>query len=269
MLAGISTACFYPQHTEDTLRQLISLSIQSVEIFLNTFSELEDTYLRELRRLADGSGVRVLAIHPFTSGMEPLFFFSRYDRRFQDGLELYKRFFHAANLLGAEILVFHGNTRGIPIENDAYFERFGRLIQAGKSFGVLVCQENVSRCTSHSPVFLREMAAALPDARFVLDVKQAVRSGESPQSFIEALGRKIVHIHISDHTEQISCLPPGKGILNTGRFLTDMQNTGFNGGIIVELYRENFDTIVEIYEGYQHVLKAFPPRQIITKNVDR
>jgi sugar phosphate isomerase/epimerase len=258
MLAGISTACFYPQKTEDALRDVAALGVQSVEIFLNSFSELEEAYLKNLRKIADEGGVKVLSVHPFTCGMEPMFFFSHYDRRFDDGAELYRRYYNAANLLGADIVVFHGNTRLIPIEDALYFERFSRLMDDAGALGVHLCQENVSRCTSHSSVFLHKMSLALPKAHFVFDVKQAVRSGEEIDAYIRAIGTKIAHIHISDHNTSQDCLIPGKGTLNIANFLINMSKNGFSGGVVVELYRENFGTLVDIYRGYQHILSAFP-----------
>lgn len=106
VLAGLSTACFYPELTERGLMFAASIGAQAAEVFFNAPSELTDSFVRELRRIADGSGTRILSVHPFTSGLEPLLFFSGYRRRFCDGVELYKRYFHAANLLGANLLVF-------------------------------------------------------------------------------------------------------------------------------------------------------------------
>ena len=50
----------------------------------------------------------------------------------------------------------------------------------------------------------------------------------------------IVHIHISDHTENADCLPPGKGDFDFARLIGIMNSAGYNGDYIIELYRENF-----------------------------
>ena len=258
MIAGVSTACFYPQHTEDALRELVSIGVRSAEIFLNCAGELEEPFLKELAAIAKDGGAKILSLHPYTSGMEPLFFFTQYDRRFAEGMELYKRYYRAANLLGAEIVVFHGALHNYGIENAAYFEKFDILRRDAAAFGVKLCQENVARCVSRSSAFLREMARELPETRFVLDSKQVVRSGEKIEAYTEALRDKIVHIHISDHNEASDCLLPGQGVFNIAKFLADMRNFGFDGGVIVELYRDNFNDIVEILQGYQQVLDSFP-----------
>ena len=50
MLAGISTACFYPLYTEEAVQKLSRIPPQCVEVFLNARHELDPAYLRELRR---------------------------------------------------------------------------------------------------------------------------------------------------------------------------------------------------------------------------
>jgi len=111
MLPGISTACFYPQYTEDALRTLAGHFPECVEVFINAACELEPEYLRSLRQIAEDAGIKIISLHPYTSGLEPMFFFSNYDRRYDEGLELYKKMSQAANLLGAGIIVFHGAAR--------------------------------------------------------------------------------------------------------------------------------------------------------------
>ena len=42
MLAGISTACFYPELTERGLSYIAGLGAQAAEVFFNAASELDD-----------------------------------------------------------------------------------------------------------------------------------------------------------------------------------------------------------------------------------
>lgn len=181
MLAGLSTACFYPELTERGLMFAASIGAQAAEVFFNAPSELTDSFVRELRRIARWLGHAYFICSPFTSGLEPLLFFSGYRRRFCDGVELYKRYFHAANLLGANLLVLHGDRRISQKPRSAYFDAFGELAGEGRAMGVTVAQENVPRCASYCPDFFRDMRQYLPDARFVLDIKQAVRAAIRPR----------------------------------------------------------------------------------------
>ncbi|MCL2857526.1 MAG: sugar phosphate isomerase/epimerase [Oscillospiraceae bacterium] len=253
MLPGISTACLYPIPTEESLEALTALRPACLEVFINAEQELEPNFLRGLRAKTDAAGTKIVSVHPYISGMEPMFFFSRYPRRFEDGMALYRRFYRAVSILGADSLVFHGDYIGSPLPRDGYFPRFERLWQDAKNHGVSLCQENVARCASGSAEFIGQMRKALPQVEYILDVKQAVRAGEDIWELARLMGGKIRHVHLSDHNKNQSCLPPGKGSFNIPKLLRIIANNGFSGGVIVELYGENFRDIVELSGSFQHL----------------
>lgn len=136
MRIGASTANLYPALTEKALDTLLTLGFREVEVFLNTESEAEPDYLRQLRRAADRAGARIRSLHPYISGTEPYLLFSAYDRRLQDGLKIYAKLFRAAQLLGAELVVMHGDKLGgiLPVEESV--ARFERLYDLGRTYGV-------------------------------------------------------------------------------------------------------------------------------------
>lgn len=253
MLAGVSTACFYPERTEKALTILAGQGISATEVFLNSDCELDPAYLRNLRHIADAARMRILAVHPYTSGMEPMLFFSEYARRFEDGRVYYRKYYQAANILGAKLVVFHGNSRYRQMEEHAYFERYHRLMQDASASGVMLCHENVSRCAGYLPAFFQQMSAALPDARYVLDVKQALRAEQDIFSFARAMGSRIAHVHLSDHTPASDCLCMGKGILDMPRLIAQLKSQGFDGGLIMELYRGDFENTGDLLEGYRKI----------------
>ena len=120
-----------------------------------------------------------------------------------------------------------------------------RLVNAGKEFGITVAQENVERCQSGKLHFLREMSRILGnDAHFVLDVKQAVRAGESPSNILHMLGSHVIHVHISDHGEKGDCLPLGAGEFRirafSGNALPIQSGIFCNAGIIPQEFPWNF-----------------------------
>ena len=109
MMIGASTANLYPMLTEEALDTLLGLGFRSLEVFLNTESEIAPGFLRLLRDKADAAGARIVSVHPFISGLEPYLLFSAYERRFRDGLDLYARIFEAAAFLRAELVIMHGD----------------------------------------------------------------------------------------------------------------------------------------------------------------
>ena len=88
------------------------------------------------------------------------------------------------------------------------------------------------------------------DAKFVLDTKQAVRSGESSFNILRTLKKHIVHVHISDHGEDGDCLLIGKGRFNVKQLFNVLYEEGIDCSVILELYRNNFEGISDLTENY-------------------
>lgn len=241
MAFGISTSCLYPLETEKSLDMLGKIGVETCEVFLNSPSETTLDFAKILNEIRHEYGIKITSVHPFSSFAETYMLFSAYGRRFDDMLEFYKRNFEVTAELGAEYSVIHGALTTAKISDNEYFERFTKLIEEGKKFNVAVCHENVNRHFCESPDFIRKMKNYLgEDFKLIFDVKQAVRAGFSPLDFAEEFKEDIVHIHISDHTENADCLPPGKGRFNFRKLIEIMNSAGYNGDYIIELYRENF-----------------------------
>jgi sugar phosphate isomerase/epimerase len=253
MLPGISTACLYPLETEKALRLLAEQGVAATEVFINTASELERPYTRELKRIAEAGGVKILSVHPFTSGIEPILFFSQYERRFQDGRELYKRYYEAAAELGAGIFVFHGGLSEFSIEPERFMDRLRILMRDAEREEVRLCHENVTRNIGRDPAFFVELAAAVPEAGFVFDVKQAIRSGHDGIGFAKAMGERIAHVHLRDHDDTNDCLPPGKGGFDLAGFLAYLRGLHYKGGVLIELYRQGYDDYEELFKSYRYL----------------
>ena len=257
MQPGISTACFYPRLTEKSLALLGERGIKTCEIFFNTLSEIEPSYVKKLRKIADASGLRVASLHPFTCAFEPFMLFTGYDRRFRDAVEWHKHYFEAMQLLGSDIFVFHGDRADGALCDEAYYERFAVLRDLGKEFGVTVAQENVERCKSRSIPFLENMAVYLGgDLHLVFDNKQARRSGVDETEFIDRLGRYICHVHISDADETCDCTALKENSPHIVPILDALKSTGYNGAVLIELYRSLIGSEDEIFESYE-ILKKY------------
>lgn len=252
MQAGVSTACLYPQLLEEAFYDLALSGITHVEIFFNSEYELRRPFVANLAQLMERYGVTCPSVHPFACPLEPMMLFSAYERRVDDMIDYYRRHFAAMQMLGAKIFVLHGNDRHFPVSAELYCERFLRLAQAGKEFGIIVAQENVERCQSGSLAFLREMKRLLgEDAHFVLDVKQAVRAGESPVNMLHMLGSRIAHVHLSDHSEKGDCLLLGAGSFRIRSFLEALYTYNPACSVMLELYRQNFRGISDLLSSYR------------------
>jgi len=245
----------YPMILEEVVRGYAEGGARSLELFVNTDCELEEGYVRRLRGMLDEYGAECCAVHPYTCGMETMMFFSPYERRVDDMLRYYGKYFRAMRVLGAEIFVFHGARaearQYMNLTDSLYIERYARVAELGREFGIKVAQENVRGYMSRSLDFLCKMKEALGNhAHFVIDTKQALRAEESPRDMVSALGKSVAHVHISDSGAQGDCLPLGQGDADIPAFLNLLRDNSFSGHVILELYRENFDTLEGLVANY-------------------
>lgn len=252
MFAAVSTACLYPLETERALQTLLRLGISAVEIFINTESEMEPAFLDGLRQRADAAGARICSLHLHTSSYEPMMFFTDYPRRFDDSLRRYRTYFSAARELGASVVIFHGDRRDGGLPAAEYYERVARLSDAARGEGVVLGQENVARCRTRDAGLVKNMREYMGNGRvkFVLDCKQALRSQSDPFKMLAAMGTDVAHVHISDSGSAGDCLLPGHGTFDFRRFIDKLAAAGYDGALVLEVYRSAFRRAEELREGY-------------------
>lgn len=260
---GISSACFYPDETLDAVKLCTELGFRNVEIFMNSFSELEEPYLKELSAVCRSSGAKIVSLHPFTSGYEYMLFFSAYRKRAADSCGFYRRYFQAAAYLGAELVVFHGDSVRAPfVGMDRYCEAYSLLAETAKSEGVTLAHENVSSARGGDPAFMRELRARIGDISFVFDVKQALRAGHEPFEMIDAMGDRIKHVHINDWSysndgsREDGCRLPGEGDLDLASIISRIEATSFSGHYMIEVYRKNYNTPSDLQRAAAPIVKA-------------
>ncbi|MBR4320590.1 MAG: sugar phosphate isomerase/epimerase [Oscillospiraceae bacterium] len=252
MQAGVSTACMYPELTEEVLYNYAVNGISHVEIFFNSDCEIHPAFVANLKEIMNRYDITCISIHPYVCPIEPMMLFSQYERRITDLLDYYEKFFEAGQRLGAEFFVLHGNKKDSDVSPEFYCERYLRLVETAKPYQITVAQENVSYCQAGSLRFLREMNRILgSEAKFVLDVKQAVRAGESPVNLLHMLGSHIAHVHISDNSEKGDCLLLGTGTFRIRSFLEILYNYNPECSVILELYRKNFRNISDLIGNYR------------------
>ena len=253
---GVSSACYYPLETEKSLEIAGEYGFKNSELFLNSLSELEDSFVDELKRIRDKHEMNIVSVHPFQSFAESFYLFSNYERRWHDILPLYDRMFKVTSMLGADVFVFHGAKIPGSIDDEEYCRRFHHLIKMGADYGVRVCHENVVKHRSESPAYLKMMADYIgEDFKVVFDTKQAFRAGFCYEDFFKDLSDRIVHIHISDRNSDKDCIPPLTGDFDFETFFRRTKEIGYKGNFIIELYRWSYDEYDDVRKSYDNVKK--------------
>lgn len=263
MEIGASSSCFYPMETEKAFLHVASHGFKNIEIFLNSPSETEKEFVRELRSIKDTYGINVTSIHPYESFGEGYNFFSNYYRRYVDACEKYKRFFSVAAELGAEFVIMHGAKFGADICDEEYAERFTKLNEIAMSSGCFVAHENVVNFSGESPEFMALLKKYGKDNfKMVLDVKQARKAGVEPIEYIKAAGDSIAHVHLSDKTNDSDCAPPSeKGLFDFGELFTQLKDINYNGKYIIELYSDGFESIEDIIRSAHYLERELKKMQ--------
>lgn len=251
---GISSACYYPLVTEKSFEKLCRSDINCAELFVNSPSELSIPFVKEIEKMKKDAGIDIVSMHPFMSFAESFYLFSNYERRFFDILPLYEKFFEACQLLDTKIFVIHGAKYSASVSDELYCERFSRLMELGKKYDVSVCQENVVKYRSESAEYLKTMQKYIgEDFGIVLDIKQARRAFISPYDIINSLGKYIRHVHISDYSAGMDCIPPGQGNFDFPEFFSAMKSINYDGAYIIELYEHSYKNENEITESYTKI----------------
>lgn len=246
MRTGISSACFYPLDTIESLKECVKGGFDLAEIFINTHSEMSGEYYREMKAFIDGAGIQILSIHPFTSGYENVIFFAGYERRIDDGVEYYKNYFDFAARLGAKFVIFHGNNMKNKFCGfEKYAEIFTKINECAHTFGVELIHENTTWCIARDAEGVSKLRAACPDMKFVFDAKQSCRGGYDPYAVLRAMGDHVVHVHINDWADG-HCTPPCMGKLDMKRITDRLYEVGYEGDMVVEVYRENFTDVYQL-----------------------
>ncbi len=258
MNIGASTACFYPLETEIALSKLLKMGFQTVEVFINTESEYSSAYIQKMRSMLTSYEAQVYSFHFHTSGFEHTMFFSDYWGRFVDSIEQYARYFYAASEIGAKVAVLHGGKAGM-VDVERYGERFSLLSQKAKEFGIILTLENVNLHCSQSAEFITALRKNLGkgNIKFTFDVKQAVRAGVSPKRMLEAMGSDLMNLHINDNQHPMNCVLPGKGSIDFGEIKKKLTEYQYQGPLIIEVYRSNFNEELEIAESSEFLKSIF------------
>lgn len=253
---GVSTACLYPLETEKSFETLGKSGIGTTEIFFNALCELSPKFIRQLKKIKDEYGMKVVSVHPTMSLAESFMLFSAYARRYDEGISQYKRYAEVAAELGAEYIIMHGGKPNDVLDNYGYCERFARIADAVKESGAQLLQENVVNYRAGNLEMLKYMAETLDDVGFCIDVKQSVRGGYSPFDALEAVSGHIRHLHISDHTAENDCMLPLRGNFDFAGFFKTADDLGYCGAAMIEVYRNAYKNTEEISESYRK-LKNF------------
>lgn len=261
MEIGISTAIFYPEVlTEDAVKLLSRKGFKVFEVFANSFFEFTEEYALKLRSIMDEEDVRIRSVHTVSSAFEP-YLFDAYERRRDDFFKIYQDFLRFAKILGAEAYTFHGLVKR-PHKNMTFKDIvyvYEKMVYEANVHGIALAQENVSWCLSGDLEYLRRLKDSVKGPlKYTLDVKQAVKAGRSPYEYLDIYGEDLMNLHLNDHDTINSCLLPGRGNYDFTELFKRVKSLGYKGPGIIEVYKENYDTLDDLVESMRYLERLTP-----------
>ena len=240
MRFGVSTAAYYGKmETEQAAAEIAALGPDCCEVFLQTFCEYSKEFAgRVLERL---EGLPCTGVHPQGTQFENGFF-SRSARQRRGAMDQFCRVLDAAAELRAALYVYHGRYTSrlspLPFNPEQNAEVLGAMSKEAADRGIAIAWENVFWCQLTTPDRVRNMRALLPQVRFTLDIKQAMRAQTDPVEFISAMGDALCNVHLCDWNEAGRLCMPGEGSFEFRRFFRKLYESGYQGPVILEPYSD-------------------------------
>ena len=177
--------------------------------------------------------------------------FSPHQRTVVDAEKTFRAVCRAGFELGAKYFTFHGPFIKVGREFDLDFGKFSarmnELCEIAASYGLSIAFENVNWAVGNTPEFFAELLPLCPKLKTTLDIKQALFAQIDPVRFLEAMGDRLVTVHVCDTDRSMNAMLPFKGRYNFERFFKELKRyTNIDPAILLEVYRKNFDSVEEL-----------------------
>lgn len=245
MRTGVSTASlFMRENNEEALSLLDALGVRTAEVFLTSFSEYDRKFGALLNEKKGRTNVH--SVHVLNTQFEPQLFNGN-PRVKKDAFSWLEKAMQTGQALGARYYTFHGIARikraSRSGEKDD-FSGWGRglkeISELCACFGLELCLENVEWAMYNRPGFFRAVREYCPGLSCVLDIKQARISSYPYTMYLAEMKGSLAHVHVSDVDADGKIRLPGKGIFDFPEFLKRLDGAGFDGPLIIEVYKDDF-----------------------------
>ena len=265
MQIGISTASFFTkERTENTFQIIDDMGINICEVFLTTFREYKKDFIKEL--IKRKGNIKVYSVHSLNVQYEHELF-NPVDRTREDCEYFFKEVGSAAGMLGADFYTFHGlalmkrtpYTINYKMVGERINELNKMLYEVGN--GCRLAYENVHWTLFNFPDYYNNLKK-YTNVNTCLDIKQAMQSKYSVYDYIDAMGEKLVNVHLCDFDDNGNLFVPGKGTFDFTKLFKVLLDNGYNGPLIMELYAGNYKSYDEILEGYEYLCNCLEKAKI-------
>ncbi len=250
MKVGISTASLFNRKpTEEALAFLSENKVPCAEVFLESYCEYNNEFARVLAK-AKGE-IDIHSVHVLTTQFEPQLY-SINQRAMEDSFKLLDMTMSSAKLFNAKYYTFHGGARFKKTPFTINYDRVGaitqRIIDCAKGHGITLAYENVHWGYYNYIGFFKELKKRTVGLKGTLDIKQARQSGISYIDYINEMQGDIVTVHLSDIDSNGKMCLPNKGTTDFKELFLRLNDVGFNGALLIEVYTSDYDSLQELLD---------------------
>ncbi len=252
---GVSTATFFMRrYNEDSISIIKGLGGNTCEVFLECPSEYTESYGKLL--LEKKGDLKVHSMHAVTMNYETELFNS-FDRAYNDALKSFAGVLTIGKMLGAGFYTMHGRARIKKGANYDNYERNGKRLEElcdfARNYDIQICLENVAWSLCNRPEYFKEIVKYAPSICATLDVKQARVSGYDYREYLSSMNSRIKTIHLSDVDNAGHIRLPGKGNFDFEELFKRLKDVGFDGDMIIEVYKDDYGAESEITESLDYL----------------
>jgi sugar phosphate isomerase/epimerase len=174
-----------------------------------------------------------------------------------DSFKLLERTLQCAKQIDAKYYTFHGVARVKRTPITINFDRVGlytqKIIDLCQQYGVTLAYENVHWAYYNYVGFFNELRKRVSGLKGTLDIKQARQSNLDCKDLIKEMGSDIVTVHLSDIDGNGKMCLPGKGVTDFKELFTMLNDVGFDGALLLEVYQNDFDTTNQLFESLDFI----------------
>jgi len=255
MKLGISTSSFFNRiNTESSFDIIRQMHIDNLLVSLTTFSEYERRFVDAL--IPRKGNLGVLAVRPEGGQFEPELF-STNARVRADAEVFFKKVCAACQTLGARYYVFTGPVRLKRRNYEFDFVRLGdrinQLCEIARSFGIVLCYQNLFYSYANEPDFFRNIIKHCPPLMCALDLKHAALSGIEPIKFIEAFADRTAIIQLCDMKKDLTTALPGEGKFNFDKFFAELLKRKVSANLMLEANSRDYQDLNALKSSYDYI----------------
>jgi len=245
---GVSTATFFlRKYNEESISLIKTLGGETCEVFLECPSEYTEDFGKLL--LKNKGDLKVHSMHAVTMNYETELF-SDFDRSRADAFKSFSGVLTIGKMLGAGFYTMHGRARIKKSSTYDNYELNGKKLEKicdfATNYDIRICLENVPWALYNRPGYFKGILNYCDNLYSTLDIKQARLSGYDYRDYIKEMSSRLKTVHLSDIDENGKIKLPGFGLFDFNELFKILSNEGFNGSMIVEVYKDDFNDDIEV-----------------------